>query len=214
MPIVADEARTFGMDNSVSPGGHLRRPGQLYKPQDAETILYYRESKDGQMLEEGITEAGSLAPRGCRHGQRELFAEMMPFFIYYSMFGFQRVGDSCGPRPTRERAGLSRGVATSGRTTLGRRRPAASGRMSYLAASAVPNCRAYDPAYAYEVAVIVLHGARRMMEGGVDEFYYVTVMNEIYAQPSMPAGVEDDIMNGMYRLRAAAKDPDIRLGSA
>jgi pyruvate dehydrogenase E1 component len=211
VPIVADEARTFGMDNLFRQVGIYSPVGQLYEPEDAGSMLYYREAANGQLLEEGITEAGALASWTAAataysvHGQ-----PMLPFYIYYSMFGFQRVGDLIWAAADQRARGFLIG-ATSGRTTLGGEGLQHQDGSSHLVASTVPNCRAYDPAYAYEAAVVVQRGARRMMEDGQDEFYYLTVMNEIYAQPSMPEGVEDDIMKGMYRLSVASRDADARL---
>jgi pyruvate dehydrogenase E1 component len=190
VPIVADEARTFGMANLFRQIGIYSPLGQLYEPEDAGSMLYYREARDGQLLEEGITEAGALsswvaaATSYSAHGK-----PMLPFYIYYSMFGFQRVGDLLG--------------ATAGRTTLGGEGLQHQDGSSHVVAATVPNCRAYDPAFAGELAVIVDHGMRQMMERDVDEFYYITVMNENYAQPSLPSGVEDQIIRGMYRYAVA-----------
>jgi pyruvate dehydrogenase E1 component len=202
VPIVADEARTFGMANLFRQIGIYAPFGQLYEPEDAGSMLYYREASDGQLLEEGITEAGALsswvaaATSYSVHG-----VAMLPFYIFYSMFGFQRVGDLIWAAADQRARGFLIG-ATAGRTTLAGEGLQHQDGSSHLAAATIPNCRAYDPCFAYELAVILDHGARRMMEEGRDEFYYVTAMNENYAQPSMPAGVEGDIVKGLYRFGA------------
>jgi pyruvate dehydrogenase E1 component len=177
--------------------------GQLYEPEDAGSMLYYREARDGQLLEEGITEAGALsswvaaATSYSAHGK-----PMLPFYIYYSMFGFQRVGDLIWAAADQRARGFLLG-ATAGRTTLGGEGLQHQDGSSHVMAATVPNCRAYDPAFAGELAVIVDHGMRQMMERDVDEFYYITVMNENYAQPSLPSGIEDQIIRGMYRYAVA-----------
>jgi pyruvate dehydrogenase E1 component len=204
VPIVADEARTFGMANLFRQIGIYSPVGQLYEPEDAASMLRYREAKDGQLLEEGITEAGALsswvaaATAYSVHG-----VAMLPFYIYYSMFGFQRVGDLIWAAADQRSRGFLLG-ATAGRTTLGGEGLQHQDGSSHLVASTIPNCRAYDPAFAYELAVIVDHGARQMMERQDDVFYYITVMNENYPQPSLPAGAADDIVSGMYRLQSTA----------
>jgi pyruvate dehydrogenase E1 component len=206
VPIVADEARTFGMANLFRQVGIYSPLGQLYEPEDAASILSYREARDGQLLEEGINEAGALASWTAAataysiHGRR-----MLPFYIYYSMFGFQRVGDSIWAAADQRSRGFLLG-ATAGRTTLAGEGLQHQDGASHLLASAVPNCRAYDPAFAYELAVIIDHGMRRIMREDADELYYLTVMNENYAQPSLPPGVEADIVRGMYRL--TTHDPE------
>lgn len=198
VPIVADEARTFGMANLFRQVGIYSPVGQLYEPEDADSMLYYKEAKSGQLLEEGITEAGAVsswvaaATAYSVHG-----ISMLPFYIYYSMFGFQRIGDLIWAAADQRARGFLIG-ATAGRTTLAGEGLQHQDGSSLLIASTIPNCRAYDPAFAYELAVILDHGARSMMEKGRDEFYYVTAMNENYAQPSMPAGVENDIIRGLY----------------
>jgi pyruvate dehydrogenase E1 component len=203
VPIVADEARTFGMANLFRQIGIYSPLGQLYEPEDAGSMLYYREARDGQLLEEGITEAGALsswvaaATSYSAHGK-----PMLPFYIYYSMFGFQRVGDLIWAAADQRARGFLLG-ATAGRTTLGGEGLQHQDGSSHVVAATVPNCRAYDPAFAGELAVIVDHGMRQMMERDVDEFYYITVMNENYAQPSLPSGVEDQIIRGMYRYAVA-----------
>jgi len=197
-PIVADEARTFGMANLFRQVGIYSPMGQTYEPEDAGSMLYYREARDGQLLEEGITEAGALsswtaaATSYSVHGQ-----PMLPFYIYYSMFGFQRVGDLIWAAADQRSRGFLIG-ATAGRTTLGGEGLQHQDGSSHVVAATIPNCRAYDPAFAGELAVIVDHGMRQMMERQVDEFYYVTVTNENYAQPSLPEGVESQVIRGMY----------------
>jgi len=203
VPIVADEARTFGMANLFRQIGIYSPVGQLYEPEDAESMLYYREAKDGQLLEEGITEAGALsswvaaATSYSAHGKT-----MLPFYIYYSMFGFQRVGDLIWAAADQRARGFLLG-ATAGRTTLGGEGLQHQDGSSHMMAATIPNCRAYDPAFAGELAVIIDHGTRQMVERQQDEFYYITVMNENYAQPSLPAGVEEQVIRGMYRYSSS-----------
>jgi pyruvate dehydrogenase E1 component len=201
VPIVADEARTFGMDNMFRQVGIYAPGGQLYEPQDAGSMLYYREAQDGQLLEEGINEAGALASWIAAATSYSVHDEpMLPFYIFYSMFGFQRVGDLIWAAADQRSRGFLVG-ATAGRTTLSGEGLQHQDGQSHVMAATVPNCRAYDPAFAYEVAVIVDYGARAMLERGEDVFYYLTVMNENYAQPSMPADAYDDIVKGMHRVR-------------
>jgi pyruvate dehydrogenase E1 component len=202
VPIVADEARTFGMANLFRQIGIYSPVGQLYEPEDAGSMLFYREAKDGQLLEEGITEAGALsswAAAGTAYSVHGV--AMLPFYIYYSIFGFQRVGDLIWAAADQRTRGFLFG-ATAGRTTLGGEGLQHQDGSSHVIAATVPNCRAYDPAFAYELAVILDHGMRRMMEQQADEFYYITMMNENYAQPSLPPDVEPaDIISGMYRYQ-------------
>jgi pyruvate dehydrogenase E1 component len=214
VPIVADEARTFGMANLFRQIGIYAPRGQMYEPEDAGSMLYYKESRDGQLLEEGITEAGAIsswvaaATAYSAHGKA-----MLPFYIYYSMFGFQRVGDLIWAAADQRARGFLLG-ATAGRTTLGGEGLQHQDGTSHVMAATVPNCRAYDPAYAYELAVIIDHGMRRMFEQQVDEFFYVTLMNENYAQPSLPAGVEENIVKGLYRratVGSGTGTPAVRL---
>jgi pyruvate dehydrogenase E1 component len=214
VPIVADEARTFGMANLFRQIGIYSPVGQLYEPEDAKSMLSYREARTGQLLEEGINEAGALsswvaaATSYSVHGMA-----MLPFYIYYSMFGFQRVGDLIWAAADQRARGFLLG-ATAGRTTLGGEGLQHQDGTSHVIAATIPNCRAYDPAFAYELAVIMDHGMREMLEKQRDEFYYITVMNENYAQPSMPSGVEGDIIKGMYRLGgrgSADATPRVRL---
>ncbi len=202
VPIVADEARTFGMDNMFRQVGIYAPQGQLYEPQDAGSMLFYREAKNGQLLEEGINEAGALASWIAAATSYSVHDRpMLPLYIFYSMFGFQRVGDLIWAAADQRARGFLIG-ATAGRTTLGGEGLQHQDGQSHVVAATVPNCRAYDPAYAYEVAAIVDHGARQMMTHGEDAFYYLTVMNENYAQPSMPPDAYGDIIKGMHRVRS------------
>jgi len=205
VPIVADEARTFGMANLFRQIGIYSSVGQLYEPEDAGSMLYYREARNGQLLEEGITEAGALsswvaaATSYSAHG-----LPMLPIYIYYSMFGFQRVGDLIWAAADQRSRGILLG-ATAGRTTLGGEGLQHQDGSSHVVAATIPNCRAYDPAFASELAVIMDSAARRMMEQQCDEFYYITVMNENYPQPSLLPGSEHDILRGLYRFAVRAK---------
>jgi pyruvate dehydrogenase E1 component len=205
VPIVADEARTFGMQTLFRQFGIYSSLGQLYEPEDHEELLYYREAKDGQILEEGITEAGALsswlaaATAYSAHG-----TPMLPFYIYYSMFGFQRVGDLVWAAADSRARGFLIG-GTAGRTTLAGEGLQHQDGASQLAACTIPNCRAYDPCFAYELAAIVEDGARRMLEAQEDVFYYVTVANENYAHPAAPREAREGILRGMYRLREGAQ---------
>ncbi|MEN8515189.1 alpha-ketoglutarate dehydrogenase [Burkholderia sp. RS02] len=204
VPIVADEARTFGMASLFRQVGIYSPLGQRYEPEDLGSMLYYREDTRGQILEEGISEAGAISSwiaAATSYSVHDL--PMLPFYIYYSMFGFQRIGDLIWAAADQRSRGFLIG-ATSGRTTLGGEGLQHQDGSSHLAASTIPNCRAYDPAFAYEVATIVDAGMREMVEQQRDVFYYVTVMNENYAQPSMPdddpAARRDGILKGMHRL--------------
>lgn len=199
VPIVADEARTFGMANLFKQVGIYSSTGQQYEPEDIGSVLSYREAKDGQILEEGISEASAIsswvaaATSYSVHG-----VAMLPFYIYYSMFGFQRIGDLIWAAADQRSRGFLLG-ATAGRTTLGGEGLQHQDGSSHLIAATIPNCRAYDPAFAGELAVILDHGMRQMLEQQEDVFYYVTLMNENYAQPTLPDGVEQDILKGLYR---------------
>jgi len=208
VPIVADEARTFGMAGLFRQIGIYSPMGQLYEPEDCGSMLSYRESTDGQLLEEGITEAGALSSwiaAGTSYAVHGL--PMLPIYIYYSMFGFQRVGDLIWAAADQRARGFLVG-ATSGRTTLSGEGLQHQDGSSLLLASTVPTCRAYDPTFAYEVAVIIEHGLRRMLDQRVDEFYYLTVTNENYAHPSMPEGVADGIIKGLYPLASTPVKPE------
>lgn len=212
VPIVADEARTFGMANLFRQVGIYSPVGQLYEPEDAGTMLYYKESRDGQILEEGITEAGAISSWTAAATAYSVHGlAMLPFYIYYSIFGFQRVGDLIWAAADQRPRGFLFG-ATAGRTTLSGEGLQHQDGSSHLVAATVPNCRAYDPAFAHEVAVIMDHGMREMLEEGQDVFYYVTLTNENTAQPSQPPGVEADIIKGLYQLPSHAPSaPKVRL---
>jgi pyruvate dehydrogenase E1 component len=199
VPIVADEARTFGMASLFRRIGIYSPVGQLYEPEDASSLLYYKESKDGQLLEEGITEAGAISSWVAAATSYSAHREpMLPFYIYYSMFGFQRVGDLIWAAADQRARGFLIG-ATAGRTTLSGEGLQHQDGTSHVMAANIPTCRAYDPAFAGEVGVILDHGARAMMERQEDVFYYLTVMNENYAQPTLPNGVGEDVIKGLYR---------------
>jgi pyruvate dehydrogenase E1 component len=205
VPIIPDEARTFGMESLFRQFGIYASQGQLYKPHDADILLYYKEAKDGQILEEGITEAGSMASftaAGTAYANYKL--EMIPFFIYYSMFGFQRVGDLIWAFADARGKGFLMG-GTAGRTTLSGEGLQHQDGHSLLIASTVPTIAAYDPAYSYEIAVIVQDGIRRMYQNGEDLFYYICLYNGTYAMPEMPAGVEEGILKGIYKFRTSNK---------
>jgi pyruvate dehydrogenase E1 component len=206
VPIIPDEARTFGMESLFRQFGIYASQGQLYKPHDAEMFLYYKESKDGQILEEGITEAGSMASftaAGLSYVNYRM--EMIPFFIYYSMFGFQRVGDLIWAFADARGKGFLCG-GTAGRTTLSGEGLQHQDGHSLVLASTVPTCAAYDPAYAYEIAVIVQDGIRRMYGEREDRFYYLTLYNENYAMPPAPKDLDvQGILRGIYRYSAAGE---------
>ena len=204
VPIVPDEARTFGMESLFRTVGIYSSVGQKYEPVDVNTLLYYKEAKDGQILEEGITEAGSMASfiaAGTAYSTNGI--NTIPFFIYYSMFGFQRIGDFVWAAADMRTRGFMLG-GTSGRTTLSGEGLQHQDGNSHVLALPVPNLRAYDPAYAYEIAVILQDGIKRMYKDGENIFYYITVMNEPYVMPPMPAGAREGILKGMYKFRAAA----------
>src|SRR6516225_3630894 len=203
VPIVPDEARTFGMESLFRTVGIYSSVGQRYEPVDVNTLLYYKEAKDGQILEEGITEAGSVGSFiAAGSGYATHGINTIPFFIYYSMFGFQRIADFIWAAADLRTRGFLLG-GTSGRTTLSGEGLQHQDGNSHVLALPVPNLLAYDPAYAYEIAVIIQDGIRRMYKDGENVFYYITVMNEPYAMPTMPAGVEAGILKGMYKFRAA-----------
>lgn len=212
VPIVADEARTFGMANLFRQVGIYSPVGQLYEPEDAGALLYYKESTDGQLLEEGITEAGAVSSWVAAATSYSVNGEpMLPFYIYYSMFGFQRIGDLIWAAADQRARGFLIG-ATAGRTTLAGEGLQHQDGTSQLIASTVPNCRAYDPAFASEAAVIIDHGSRRMLEQQCDEFYYLTVTNENYTQAPLQDSEHDDVIRGMrlYGTRGTA-EPAVRL---
>ncbi len=203
VPIVPDEARTFGMESLFRQVGIYSSRGQLYEPVDVHTLLYYKEAKDGQILEEGITEAGSMASfiaAGSAYATHGI--NTIPFFIYYSMFGLQRISDFIWAAADMRCRGFMLG-GTAGRTTLAGEGLQHQDGNSHILALPIPTMRAYDPAFAYEIAVIIQDGIRRMYKDGESIFYYITVMNEPYAMPPMPAGVQDGILKGMYKFRAS-----------
>ena len=205
VPIVPDECRTFGMEGLFRQIGIYSPVGQLYTPVDREQVMYYREAKDGQILEEGINEAGAFCSwmaAGTSYSSNKL--AMIPFYIYYSMFGFQRVGDLAWAAGDMQTRGFLLG-GTAGRTTLAGEGLQHQDGHSHLLASTIPNCVAYDPTFAYELAVIIQSGLHRMYEQMENVFYYITVMNENYVHPDMPKGVEEGIIKGMYLLKEEDK---------
>jgi len=205
VPIVPDEARTFGMEGMFRQIGIYASKGQLYEPEDAGELMYYREDKKGQILEEGINEAGaycSWAAAATSYSNHDV--PMIPFYIYYSMFGFQRIGDFIWAGGDMQTRGFLIG-GTAGRTTLAGEGLQHQDGHSLVAASTVPNCVSYDPTYAYELAVIVQEGLRRMMAEQENVFYYITCMNENYVHPPMPKGVEEGILKGMYLLQVGGQ---------
>jgi pyruvate dehydrogenase E1 component len=214
VPIVPDESRTFGMEGMFRQLGIWSSVGQLYTPQDADQLMFYKEDKNGQILQEGINEPGAMsswiaaATSYSTHG-----VTMVPFYIYYSMFGFQRIGDLAWAAADQRARGFLLG-GTAGRTTLNGEGLQHEDGHSHLISATIPNCRSYDPTFAYEVAVIIQDGMRRMYQDQEDVFYYVTVMNENYPHPAMPEGAEAGILKGMYRLSEGAggkKTPRVQL---
>jgi pyruvate dehydrogenase E1 component len=206
VPIIPDEARTFGMESLFRQIGIYSHTGQLYEPVDANTLMYYHEAKDGQLLEEGITEAGSMSSfiaAGCAHATHGI--NTIPFFVYYSMFGMQRIGDLVWAAGDMRSRGFMIG-GTAGRTTLNGEGLQHQDGNSHLLAYPVPNLKAYDPAFAFELAAIIKDGIRRMYVDQEDVFYYVTVENEPYPMPVQPEGCEEGILRGMYRFRASGND--------
>jgi pyruvate dehydrogenase E1 component len=222
VPIVPDEARTFGMEGMFRQLGIYSSTGQLYDPSDSNQVMYYKEDKKGQMLEEGITEAGAFSAWIAAATSYSVNNyPLIPFYIYYSMFGFQRIGDLAWAAGDSQARGFLIG-ATAGRTTLNGEGLQHQDGHSHILASTIPNCVSYDPTYAYELAVIVQDGMRRMYEDMESVFYYITTMNENYTQPEMPKGVEEGIIKGIYLLedstakeykvaKSASKDVTLRL---
>ena len=205
VPIVPDEARTFGMEGMFRQFGIYASKGQLYEPEDAGELMYYREDKKGQILEEGINEGGAFCSwlaAGTSYSNHN--EQMVPFYIYYSMFGFQRIGDFIWAGGDLQSRGFLIG-GTAGRTTLAGEGLQHQDGHSLVSASTVPNCVSYDPTYAYELAVIIQDGLRRMIGEQEDVFYYITTMNENYVHPPMPKGVEDGILRGMYLLQVGGQ---------
>ena len=204
VPIVPDEARTFGMESLFRKIGIYSHVGQLYEPVDRESLLYYKEAKDGQILEEGITEAGSMSSFIAAGTAYSTFGvNMVPFFLFYSMFGFQRIGDLIWAAGDIRARGFLLG-ATAGRTTLAGEGLQHQDGHTHMLAYGHPSVLAYDPAFAYELAVIVRDGLRRMLEEGENIVYYLTIMNEFYPMPAMPENVEAGILKGIYKFRASA----------
>ncbi len=212
VPIVPDESRTFGMEGLFRQVGIYSHIGQLYQPQDAEQLMFYKEDEHGQILEEGITEAGSVSSfiaAGTSYSAHAV--QMVPFYIYYSMFGYQRVGDLLWAAGDSRTRGFLLG-GTAGRTTLNGEGLQHEDGHSHVLFSVVPNCRAYDPTFSYEQAVIIHQGLRRMLVEQEDVFYYLTLMNENYRHPAMPEGAREGILRGMYRLRSTeAEGPRVQL---
>lgn len=205
VPIVPDESRTFGMDALFRQAGIYAHKGQLYEPVDRESLMYYKEAKDGAILEEGITEAGSMSSfiaAGTAYATHQI--NTIPFFVFYSMFGFQRIGDFIWAAADARAKGFMLG-GTAGRTTLAGEGLQHQDGQSHVMALTVPHVQAYDPAFAYELAVIIKDGMKRMYQDGEDIFYYITVMNEKYKMPSMPSrkGIKEGILNGMYKYKSA-----------
>ena len=215
VPIVPDESRTFGMEGMFRQLGIWNQQGQLYTPEDTDQLMFYKEDKHGQILQEGINEAGGMcdwiaaATSYSTHG-----VPMIPFYIFYSMFGFQRVGDLAWAAGDMRSRGFLLG-GTAGRTTLNGEGLQHEDGHSHLISATVPNCISYDPTFAYEVAVIIQDGLRRMYAEQEDVYYYLTVMNENYAHPAMPEGAAPGILKGMYscarRRQAKAKAPRVQL---
>ena len=205
VPIIPDEARTFGMDALFRQVGIYSPKGQLYDPVDRETLLYYNEAKDGQILEEGITEAGSMSSFiAAGTAYANLGINMIPFYFYYSMFGFQRIGDLMWAAGDNRTKGFLLG-ATAGRTTLNGEGLQHQDGHSHILASTIPTLLTYDPGFAYEVAIIIKDGLRRLYAEGEEYFYYLTLYNENYEMPAMPEGVEQGILKGLYKFKAAPR---------
>jgi pyruvate dehydrogenase E1 component len=202
VPIVPDESRTFGMEGMFRQLGIWHQLGQLYTPEDQDQLMFYREDKQGQILQEGINEAGGMcdwiaaATAYSTHG-----VPMLPFYIFYSMFGFQRIGDLAWAAGDMRSRGFLLG-GTAGRTTLNGEGLQHEDGHSHVWSASVPNCVSYDPTFAFELAVVIQDGMRRMLDAQDDVYYYITLMNENYSHPAMPAGAEKDIIKGMYKLRS------------
>ncbi len=208
VPIVPDESRTFGMEGMFRQLGIYSSVGQLYTPQDADQLMFYKEDKSGQILQEGINEPGAMSSWMAAATAYSTHAQtMIPFYIFYSMFGFQRIGDLAWAAGDMRARGFLLG-GTAGRTTLNGEGLQHEDGHSHILASTIPNCLAYDPTYAYELAVIIQDGMRRMYQEQEDVFYYITVMNENYTHPAMPDGVEKGILRGMYLLREGKAEKD------
>jgi pyruvate dehydrogenase E1 component len=206
VPIVPDESRTFGMEGMFRQLGIFSQVGQLYTPEDAEQLMFYREDKKGQVLQEGINEAGAFSSWiAAATSYSNSGVPTIPFYIFYSMFGFQRIGDLAWAAGDSRARGFLLG-GTAGRTTLNGEGLQHEDGHSHLLSATIPNCVSYDPTYGYEVAVIIREGLRRMMAEQEDVFYYLTLMNENYPHPPMPEGAEEGILRGMYRLSEGSAD--------
>ena len=212
VPIVPDEARTFGMEGMFRQLGIYSSAGQLYEPQDNDQVMFYKESKDGQILEEGINEAGAFSSWiAAATAYSVTGTQMIPFYIFYSMFGFQRIGDLAWAAGDSRARGFVLG-ATAGRTTLNGEGLQHEDGHSHLMSATIPNCISYDPTFGYELAVIVQEGMRRMVQNQEDVYYYITLMNENYSHPEMPKGSETGILKGMYAFsKSKAKGPKVQL---
>ncbi|MFD0930780.1 pyruvate dehydrogenase (acetyl-transferring), homodimeric type [Methylophilus glucosoxydans] len=212
VPIVPDEARTFGMEGMFRQLGIYSSVGQLYEPQDSDQVMFYKESQSGQILEEGINEAGSFASwLAAATSYSVTGTQMIPFYIYYSMFGFQRIGDFAWAAGDSRARGFLLG-ATAGRTTLNGEGLQHEDGHSHLMSATIPNCISYDPTFAYELAVIIQEGMRRMVQNQEDVYYYITLMNENYSHPAMPEGSAEGILKGMYSFsKSKAKGPKVQL---
>ena len=205
VPIVPDEARTFGMEGMFRQLGIYTSEGQKYVPHDHQQIMYYKEDKKGVILEEGINEAGAMSAwLALATAYSTSSCPMIPFYIFYSMFGFQRIGDLAWAAGDSQARGFLIG-ATAGRTTLNGEGLQHQDGHSHILANTIPNCRSYDAAYSYELAVVIQDGVKRMFEDKENCFYYLTTMNENYVQPAMPEGAEAGIIKGMYRFAKGAK---------
>jgi len=205
VPIVPDEARTFGMEGMFRQLGIYSSAGQKYTPHDADQIMYYKEDKKGQILEEGINEAGAMSGWiACATSYANNDCPMIPFYIFYSMFGFQRIGDLAWAAGDSQARGFLIG-ATAGRTTLNGEGLQHQDGHSHVMANTIPNCRTYDPTYGFELAVIIQNGMHRMFTEKENCFYYITTMNENYVHPDMPVNAEEGIIKGMYQLEATKK---------
>lgn len=212
VPIVPDEARTFGMEGMFRQLGIYASQGQLYEPMDSDQVMYYKESKDGQILEEGINEAGSFSSWiAAATSYSVTGVQMIPFYIFYSMFGFQRIGDLAWAAGDSRARGFLLG-ATAGRTTLNGEGLQHEDGHSHLMSATIPNCLSYDPTFAYELAVIIQEGLRRMVQNQEDVYYYITLMNENYTHPEMPKGTETGILKGIYNFsKSKAKGEKVQL---
>ena len=212
VPIVPDESRTFGMEGMFRQLGIYSQQGQKYRPEDADQMMYYREDKKGQILQEGICEAGAMSSWiAAATAYSSYGLAMMPFFIFYSMFGFQRIGDLAWAAGDMRARGFLLG-GTSGRTTLNGEGLQHEDGQSQIYAQMVPNCMSYDPSYGGELAVIIQDGLRRMLEKREDVYYYITLLNENYHHPALPQGAEENVLRGLYLLqKSAAKKPKAKV---